>query len=222
MKRITVKEVDGILHVRLGKFLLKMKPHVNVNGFFKLNEIHHAIKITLYSPKGKKWENLAPSQWYRPDPSIPLKMFLDSMVVEGEPYPIDVIEHGGYKGVYGTQQVIERYVQWINESRIYIANGHIYIFHVEKFNQCKIGYTRTANKRLRVVTTAIGIEPMVIYKSVKLANAYDAEQLAHRWVGKSFKRLKGEWFEVNPCDIDEVITIVSSVVERIGVKDDNF
>jgi hypothetical protein len=219
MKRITVKEVDGILHVTLGKFLLKMKPHAIVNGFFRLNDVHDAIKGTVHVPKGKKLASLAPSQWYRPDPSTSLKMFLDHIHVEGEPYPIKVINGGLTQGAYGTQAVVERYIQWINETPRSISDGYIYIFYLKKLNQCKIGFSGAVGKRQLEISSQIGVHVTRIYESPRLINAYETEQNVHMVVGNYHKRLLGEWFEVKEDDIDEVITIVSSVVESIGVKD---
>jgi hypothetical protein len=223
MKRIlTIEEVGGALYVRLGKFLLKMKPHVNVDGLFRLNEVHNAIRATLYMPKGKQWKAVAPARWYRANRgNRRIDSFLDSIAVKGEPYPIKTIRCGLARGTYGTQAVVERYLQWINESPEFIMDGYIYIFYLKAESRCKIGFSRALARRQLTINSQIGVNVTRIYESQKLINAYETEQNAHMVVCRSFKRLKGEWFEVKEGDIDDVVKMVKSIVESIGVKDDN-
>jgi hypothetical protein len=223
MKRITIEEVDGILHVRLGKFLLKMKPHANVNNFFKLTEVHNAIRTTLYSPKGKQWKDIGPAQWYRvAEPSIRVKKFLAHIHVEGEPYPIEAFSRGSYRGVYGTPLVVERYIQWINESRVHVGCGKLYVFYIKRHGMCKIGYGRKINALQKSLGLASGVEPTLVYTSDLTANAYDVEQLARIDIDKRFKKLLGGWFEVKEGDTDDVVKMVKSANEEIGIKGDEF
>jgi hypothetical protein len=68
---------------------IRMKRYDNIYGFFKLNDVHNAIKDTKFMSPKKHWESVKPGKWYRPDSgNANINGFLDAMY-NSNPEPYD-------------------------------------------------------------------------------------------------------------------------------------
>jgi hypothetical protein len=67
---------------------IRMQRHDNIYGFFRLNDVHDAIKDTKFMPTKKQWRAVAPGQWYRMDSgNANINGFLDALHNKSpEPY----------------------------------------------------------------------------------------------------------------------------------------
>lgn len=97
-----------------------------------------------------------------------------------------------------------------SEIRANTKSGYVYVIRHGDSDYYKIGHTTSRPmSRLRDMQVGSPIE-LVLYEVFYVKDVVEAEQKAHKLV--NCKRVRGEWFELNQWEIDQLMLLLEDGV----------
>lgn len=85
--------------------------------------------------------------------------------------------------------------------------GEVYILRSES-GHCKIGRTSNLKRRLKALNGSSPV-PHRLVCSIQSNDSYDLEKVLHEMF--SHRRIRGEWFALEQCDIETIVSLKENV-----------